>query len=238
MIKAFNIHKSFGSLEVLKGVSAQVAAGEIVSVVGPSGAGKTTLLQILGTLDGFTPVAGEDSCVEIDGVRTDKLGDRQLSRFRNRRIGFIFQFHRLLPEFDAVENVCLPALIAGVTMKQAEKQAMELLDIMGLSHRAQHLPSELSGGEAQRVAIARALINRPSVVLADEPSGNLDSKNADGLHRLFLDLRDRFGQTFVIVTHNPSLADMADRRFEMRDGMIERVVDLRPNDRKADDAGK
>lgn len=227
MIKAFNIHRSFGQLEVLKGVSAEVSSGEIVSIVGPSGAGKTTFLQILGTLDGFTPVKGADSYVEIDGVRTDTLGDRQLSRFRNTRIGFIFQFHRLLPEFNAVENVCLPGMIAGRSMKEVEKEAMELLGFMGLLHRAHHLPSELSGGEAQRVAIARALVNRPSVVLADEPSGNLDSKNADGLHKLFLDLREQFGQTFVIVTHNPSLADMADRRFEMRDGMIEKTVDLR-----------
>ncbi len=227
MIKAFNIHRSFGQLEVLKGVSAEVSAGEIVSIVGPSGAGKTTFLQILGTLDGFTPVKGADSYVEIDGVRTDTLGDKQLSRFRNTCIGFIFQFHRLLPEFNAVENVCLPGMIAGRSMKEVEKEAMELLGFMGLSSRAHHLPSELSGGEAQRVAIARALINRPSVVLADEPSGNLDSKNADELHKLFLDLRERFGQTFVIVTHNPSLADMADRRFEMRDGIIEKTVDLR-----------
>ncbi len=227
MIKAFNIHRSFGQLEVLKGVSAEVSAGEIVSIVGPSGAGKTTFLQILGTLDGFTPVKGADSYVEIDGVRTDTLGDRQLSRFRNTRIGFIFQFHRLLPEFNAAENVCLPGMIAGRSMKEVEKEAMELLGFMGLSSRAHHLPSELSGGEAQRVAIARALVNRPSVVLADEPSGNLDSKNADELHKLFLDLRERFGQTFVIITHNPSLADMADRRFEMRDGIIEKTVDLR-----------
>lgn len=240
MIKAVNIHKSFGSLEVLKGVSAEVAAGEIVSVVGPSGAGKTTLLQILGTLDDFTPVPGQESYVEIDGVRTDRLGDRRLSRFRNRNVGFIFQFHRLLPEFDALENVCLPAMIAGRAMREAEKQAMELLGFMGLTHRAHHLPSELSGGEAQRVAIARALINRPSVVLADEPSGNLDSHNADSLHRLFLDLRDRFGQTFVVVTHNPSLADMADRRFEMRDGVIERIVELRSGAKQteADDVGR
>lgn len=227
MIKAFNIHRSFGQLEVLKGVSAEVSAGEIVSIVGPSGAGKTTFLQILGTLDGFTPVKGADSYVEIDGVRTDTLGDKQLSQFRNTRIGFIFQFHRLLPEFNAVENVCLPGMIAGRSMKEVEKEAMDLLGFMGLSSRAHHLPSELSGGEAQRVAIARALINRPSVVLADEPSGNLDSKNADELHKLFLDLREQFGQTFVIVTHNPSLADMADRRFEMRDGIIEKTVDLR-----------
>lgn len=240
MIKAVNIHKSFGSLEVLKGVSAEVAAGEIVSVVGPSGAGKTTLLQILGTLDDFTPVPGQESYVEIDGVRTDRLGDRRLSRFRNRNVGFIFQFHRLLPEFDALENVCLPAMIAGRTLKEAEKQAMDLLEFMGLTHRAHHLPSELSGGEAQRVAIARALINRPSVVLADEPSGNLDSRNADSLHRLFLDLRDRFGQTFVVVTHNPSLADMADRRFEMRDGVIERTVELRSGKKQTEaaDAGR
>ena len=183
---------------------------------------------------------GQESYVEIDGVRTDRLGDRRLSRFRNRNVGFIFQFHRLLPEFDALENVCLPAMIAGRTLKEAEKRAVELLGFMGLTHRAHHLPSELSGGEAQRVAIARALINRPSVVLADEPSGNLDSHNADSLHRLFLDLRDRFGQTFVVVTHNPSLADMADRRFEMRDGVIERIVELRSRAKQteADDAGR
>ena len=227
MIKACRIHKSFGALEVLKGVSAEIAAGEIVSIVGPSGAGKTTLLQILGTLDAFTPVDGVQSWVEIDGVRTDRMGDGQLSKFRNEKIGFIFQFHRLLPEFTALENVCLPALIAGRKMKDVEREALELLGFMNLTQRAKHFPHELSGGEAQRVAIARALINRPSVVLADEPSGNLDTKNADELHGLFLDLRDRFGQTFVIVTHNPSLADMADRRFEMRDGRIEREVVLR-----------
>lgn len=227
MVKATGIHKSFGPLEVLKGVSVEIATGEIVSIVGPSGAGKTTLLQILGTLDSFTAVPGVESCVSIDGVRTDTMDDKHLSRFRNEKIGFIFQFHRLLPEFTAMENICLPALIGGRSMGEASKEASQLLDFMKLSHRSSHLPSELSGGEQQRVAIARALINRPSVVFADEPSGNLDSRNADQLHRLFLDLRERYGQTFVIVTHNESLAGMADRKLEMRDGRIERIIDLK-----------
>ena len=227
MVKATGIHKSFGGLEVLKGVSVEIATGEIVSIVGPSGAGKTTLLQILGTLDSFTATAGKESSVSIDGVRTDTMDDKRLSRFRNEKIGFIFQFHRLLPEFTALENICLPALIGGRSMNDASKQASQLLDFMKLSHRSSHLPSELSGGEQQRVAIARALINRPSVVFADEPSGNLDSRNADQLHHLFLDLREQYGQTFVIVTHNESLAQMADRKLEMRDGRIERIIDLK-----------
>ncbi|MDD4820524.1 MAG: ABC transporter ATP-binding protein [Flavobacteriales bacterium] len=227
MIKAVNIHKSFGSLEVLRGVSLEVAPREIVSIVGPSGAGKTTLLQILGTLDTPTPVKGMDSYVQINSVRTDGMKDKTLSAFRNKNIGFIFQFHRLLPEFSAIENVCLPAMISGKSLTEAKKEASEILDFLSLSHRYTHYPNELSGGEQQRVSVARALICHPEVIFADEPSGNLDSHNADELHRLFLSLRDTFGQTFVIVTHNHSLADMADRRMEMRDGMIENIVNLK-----------
>ena len=201
MIDIKGITKSFGSLQVLKGIDLHIDKGEVVSIVGPSGAGKTTLLQIIGTLD--KPDSGD---IIIDGTDVRKLGAKKLSEFRNRRIGFVFQFHQLLPEFTAVENVMLPAFIAGMSKSEAKKRAMELLDFMGLSDRADHKPNELSGGEKQRVAVARALVNRPAVILADEPSGSLDSKNKDELHRLFFDLRDRTGQTFVIVTHDESLA--------------------------------
>ena len=216
MIDIKGITKSFGSLQVLKGIDLHIDKGEVVSIVGPSGAGKTTLLQIIGTLD--KPDSGD---IIIDGTDVRKLGVKKLSEFRNRRIGFVFQFHQLLPEFTAVENVMLPAFIAGMSKSEAKKRAMELLDFMGLSDRADHKPNELSGGEKQRVAVARALVNRPAVILADEPSGSLDSKNKDELHRLFFDLRDRTGQTFVIVTHDESLAKITDRTIEMKDGMLE-----------------
>lgn len=216
MIDIKGITKSFGSLQVLKGIDLHIDKGEVVSIVGPSGAGKTTLLQIIGTLD--KPDSGD---IIIDGTDVRKLGAKKLSEFRNRRIGFVFQFHQLLPEFTAVENVMLPAFIAGMSKSEAKKRAMELLDFMGLSDRADHKPNELSGGEKQRVAVARALVNRPAVILADEPSGSLDSKNKDELHRLFFDLRDRTGQTFVIVTHDESLAKITDRTIEMKDGMLE-----------------
>ena len=223
MIKAVNIHKRFGNLEVIRGISLDVNKGEILSMVGPLGAGKTTLLQILGTLDSPTHIDGVDSYVEIDGHRTSGMKDKELSRFRSSHIGFIFQSHRLLPEFTAIENICMPALIAGRSMKEAEKRALMLLDFMSLSHRLNHYPSQLSGGEEQRISVARALMNNPSVIFADEPSGNLDSTSADALHRLFLSLREEFGQTFVIVTHNDSLASMADRCVKMRDGVIENI---------------
>ena len=216
MIDIKGITKSFGSLQVLKGIDLHIDKGEVVSIVGPIGAGKTTLLQIIGTLD--KPDSGD---IIIDGTDVRKLGVKKLSEFRNRRIGFVFQFHQLLPEFTAVENVMLPAFIAGMSKSEAKKRAMELLDFMGLSDRADHKPNELSGGEKQRVAVARALVNRPAVILADEPSGSLDSKNKDELHRLFFDLRDRTGQTFVIVTHDESLAKITDRTIEMKDGMLE-----------------
>ena len=216
MIDIKGITKSFGSLQVLKGIDLHIDKGEVVSIVGPSGAGKTTLLQIIGTLD--KPDSGD---IIIDGTDVRKLGAKKLSEFRNRRIGFVSQFHQLLPEFTAVENVMLPAFIAGMSKSEAKKRAMELLDFMGLSDRADHKPNELSGGEKQRVAVARALVNRPAVILADEPSGSLDSKNKDELHRLFFDLRDRTGQTFVIVTHDESLAKITDRTIEMKDGMLE-----------------
>jgi lipoprotein-releasing system ATP-binding protein len=215
MIKVKDLHKSYGEVEVLRGVSLDVARGEVVSIVGPSGAGKTTLLQIIGTLNNAD--SGE---VEIDGVKVNTLSDRELSRFRNQRIGFVFQFHHLLPEFTALENVMMPALIGGVDRAQAEVRARELVELMGMTPRAHHKPSELSGGEQQRIAIARALMNAPAVLLADEPSGNLDSHNRDEIHRLFFDLRDKLGQTIVIVTHDESLATMADRKIEMRDGHI------------------
>ncbi len=215
MIVAENIHKSYGSLEVLKGITLTIGQAEIVSIVGASGAGKTTLLHILGTLDRF-----DQGRVVIDGQDISNFNDRQLSEFRNRHIGFVFQFHHLLPEFSALENVCIPAFIAGKGRREAEGRGEELLDMLGLSDRMEHKPSELSGGEQQRVAVARALINNPVVVLADEPSGNLDSKSSGELHRLFFNLRDTMGQCFVIVTHNETLAAMADRRLSIRDGLI------------------
>ena len=216
MIKAGNIHKKFGDLEVLKGVDLQIDKSEIVAIVGPSGAGKTTLLQILGTLDRASQV---DSLV-INDIDVTQLSDRALSRFRNRHIGFIFQFHQLLPEFTALENVCIPGFIANRPRNEVEKEALEILQFLGLSDRIDHKPGELSGGEQQRVAVARALINKPDVIFADEPSGNLDTASSKSLHELFFTLRDQFAQTFVIVTHNEELAEMADRKLEMRDGKI------------------
>ena len=216
MIEVHDIRKSYGALEVLKGVSLRVARGEVVSVTGPSGAGKTTLLQIIGTLS-----APDSGSVTIDGEEVTRLSDARLSDFRNRKIGFVFQFHRLLPEFTALENIMLPALIAHRDKAEAEREAAELLRMMGLAQRATHKPAALSGGEQQRVAIARALVNRPSLLLADEPSGNLDSKNREEIHALFFRLRDELGQTTVIVTHDDSLASMADRKIAMRDGVIE-----------------
>ena len=216
MIKAYNIHKKFGDLEVLKGVDLHIKKGEIVAIVGPSGAGKTTLLQILGTLDRPTLV---DSLV-IKDMDVTQLNDKGLSRFRNKHIGFIFQFHQLLPEFTAIENVCIPGFIANRPRRDVEKEAEEILSFLGLADRMDHKPSELSGGEQQRVAVARALINKPEVIFADEPSGNLDTASSKSLHELFFTLRDQFGQTFVIVTHNEELAEMADRKLEMRDGRI------------------
>ena len=216
MIKIENLTKKFGELEVLKGVSLTVNKGEVISIVGPSGAGKTTLLQLIGTLD--KPTSGT---IRFNGEDTGKMGSNKLATFRNRHIGFVFQFHQLLPEFTALENIIIPALIAGRKRKEAEAEAMELLRIMGIEQRAQHKPSEMSGGENQRVAVARALINRPDVILADEPSGSLDSHNKEELHRLFFDLRDKLGQTFIIVTHDESLAAFTDRTIRMVDGVIE-----------------
>ncbi|MEL6917240.1 MAG: ABC transporter ATP-binding protein [Bacteroidota bacterium] len=218
MIQASNIQKFYGELQVLKGVDLHIKKGEIVSIVGASGAGKTTLLQILGTLD--TQSNKNDSNLWINTVDINTLSDKALAKFRNEHIGFIFQFHQLLPEFTALENVCIPAYIKKTQKKEAETKGKELLDFLGLSHRYHHKPNELSGGEQQRVAVARALINSPSIIFADEPSGNLDSESADNLHRLFFELRDQFGQTFVIVTHNGDLADMADRKLTMVDGLI------------------
>ncbi len=215
MISAKNIYKKYGKLEVLKGVSLEIQRGEIVCIVGKSGAGKSTLLHILGTLD--RPTSGE---IYFDTIRTDQLNDKKLSAFRNKHIGFVFQFHHLLPEFNALENVCMPAYILNTPRKKAEQRANELLDYLGLSHRIKHKPSELSGGEQQRVAVARALINQPDVVFADEPSGNLDSQNSKELHELFLKLRNEFNQTFVIVTHNLELATLANRTIRMEDGLI------------------
>ena len=215
MIHLEGITKSFGSLQVLKGIDLEITQGEVVSIVGPSGAGKTTLLQIMGTLD--RPDAG---MINIDGTNVSRMKEKELSAFRNKHIGFVFQFHQLLPEFTALENVMIPAFIAGVPPKEASMRAMEILDFMGLKERASHKPNELSGGEKQRVAVARALINQPAVILADEPSGSLDSHNKEELHQLFFDLRNRFGQTFVIVTHDEALAKITDRTIHMVDGNI------------------
>ena len=218
MIKAKNIHKSYGSLEVLRGVDLNITKREVVSIVGASGAGKTTMLQILGTLDMATK--NNKRAVDNKNVNVNHLNDRDLARFRNEHIGFIFQFHQLLPEFTALENVCIPAFIKKTNRKEAEKRALELLGFLGLQNRQDHKPKALSGGEQQRVAVARSLINNPSIVLADEPSGNLDSESADNLHHLFFQLRKEFGQTFVIVTHNQELANMTDRKLTMVDGLI------------------
>lgn len=215
MITAQNLHKSYGKLHVLKGVNLEIKKGEIVSIVGASGAGKSTLLQILGTLDN-----ADEGSMTVNGIQVNKLRGKELAKFRNKHLGFVFQFHHLLPEFTALENICIPAFIAGTGKAEAEKRALELLDFLGLKERANHKPSALSGGEQQRVAVARALVNNPDVVMADEPSGNLDSKSAGELHQLFFDLRDKFGQTFVIVTHNETLADRTDRKLVMTDGLI------------------
>lgn len=220
MIIAENIHKHYGDLHVLKGVGLHIAEREIVSIVGASGAGKTTLLQILGTLDASDNNSNTQGKLIINSKEATSLKGKSLSKFRNEHIGFIFQFHQLLPEFTALENVCLPAFIKGTSKAQAEQRAKELLSFLGVEKRANHKPSELSGGEQQRVAVARALINNPAVILADEPSGNLDSESAENLHQLFFKLRDEFGQTFVIVTHNEELANMADRKLTMVDGKI------------------
>ncbi len=218
MIIAKNIHKSYGNVSVLKGVDLHIKKGEVVAIVGPSGAGKTTLLQIIGTLD--KPQTDVDYELILNSVSLKGVSDSQISKFRNQHIGFIFQFHQLLPEFTALENVCIPAYIAKKEKKETEKRAKELLDFLGLEDRHQHKPNQLSGGEQQRVAVARALINNPSVILADEPSGNLDSTSAKNLHELFFKLRDEFNQTFVMVTHNEELAAMADRTLTMKDGFI------------------
>lgn len=222
MIDIKGITKSFGSLQVLKGIDLHINKGEVVSIVGPSGAGKTTLLQIIGTLD-----RPDEGSVVVDGIDVSKLSQRKLSDFRNQHIGFVFQFHQLLPEFTALENIMIPAFIAGKSRKEAKARAEELLDFMGLSERAHHKPAELSGGEKQRVAVARALVNNPAVILADEPSGSLDSHNKAELHRLFFDLRDKFGQTFVIVTHDEGLASITDRTIHLKDGMVEKNEDVK-----------
>ena len=221
MIRATNIRKSYDQLEVLKGVDIHIKEREIISIVGASGAGKTTLLHILGTLD--KPSIQPNSSLFINNTDVLQLNDKEISKFRNLNLGFIFQFHQLLPEFNALENVCIPAFIAGKEKRETEQEAKRLLDYLGLSHRAHHFPSELSGGEQQRVAVARALINKPKVIFADEPSGNLDTKTAENLHNLFFQLRDEFNQTFVIVTHNEELADMADRKLIMTDGLMHHV---------------
>ncbi len=218
MITAKNIHKYYGDLEVLKGVDLHINQGEVVAIVGPSGAGKTTLLQILGTLD--KPTNLNDAALTLNKQNVLKLNDKTLSKFRNKHIGFIFQFHQLLPEFTALENVCIPGFIAGKQKKEVENEAKKILDFLGLTDRIDHKPNELSGGEQQRVAVARALINKPNVIFADEPSGNLDTASAKNLHELFFKLREEFHQTFVIVTHNTELANMTDRKLVMRDGKI------------------
>ena len=214
-----NLTKKFGDLQVLKGVNLTIEKGEVISIVGSSGAGKTTLLQLIGTLD--TPTGG---AIRFNGVDLGRLSSKALADFRNRHIGFVFQFHQLLPEFTALENIIIPALIAGRKRSEAEAEAIQLLQVMGLEERAHHKPAEMSGGENQRVAVARALINHPDVVLADEPSGSLDSKNKEELHKLFFDLRDRYGQTFVIVTHDEALASYTDRTLHMVDGVIQDIV--------------
>jgi lipoprotein-releasing system ATP-binding protein len=218
MIYAENIHKYYGDLHVLKGVNLHIKKSEIVSIVGASGAGKTTLLQILGTLD--QPEKNRNSILKINDIDIYSQNEKKLSKFRNEQIGFIFQFHQLLPEFTALENICIPAYIKNTPKPEAEKRGIELLNFLGLTNRAQHKPSEMSGGEQQRIAVARALINNPAVIFADEPSGNLDSESAENLHKLFFTLREEFSQTFVIVTHNEDLADMADRKLVMVDGEI------------------
>lgn len=228
MIDIKNITKSFGSLQVLKGINLHINKGEVVSIVGPSGAGKTTLLQIIGTLD--SPDSGD---ITIDGIDVRKLNQKKLADFRNKHIGFVFQFHQLLPEFTAIENIMIPAFIAGMSKSEAKKRAMELLDFMGLADRAKHKPNELSGGEKQRVAVARALVNNPSVILADEPSGSLDSQNKAELHQLFFDLRDKMGQTFVIVTHDETLASITDRTIRMEDGRL--AQEPQPQDAPSED---
>ncbi|MCR4995259.1 MAG: ABC transporter ATP-binding protein [Bacteroidales bacterium] len=232
MIQLRNIHKNFGSLSVLKGIDLDIAKGEIVSIVGPSGAGKTTLLQIMGTLD-----SADSGTVSIGGTDVSRLSSKALARFRGQHIGFVFQFHQLLPEFTALENVMIPALIAGTSRSEARKRAEELLAFMGLSERASHKPAQLSGGEKQRVAVARALVNKPDVVLADEPSGSLDSANKAELHALFFRLREELGQTFVIVTHDEQLAATTDRTIHLRDGIIENVNGVADNDTGTATAG-
>lgn len=232
MIDISNIHKSYGNLHVLKGINLHINKGEVVSIVGRSGAGKTTLLQIIGTLDN-----ADEGEIVIDGVNISKLSRKKLSDFRNQKIGFVFQFHQLLPEFTALENIMMPALISGKSKKEAKKRAEELLDFLHLSDRASHKPAELSGGEKQRVAVARALMNNPAVILADEPSGSLDSKNKEELHQLFFELRDKFNQTFIIVTHDEGLASITDHTIHMKDGLIidENKTEKEPNDETATD---